>query len=147
MDLAFVVRFRVFYKERDRDRRAKRQPVSRGALSALAHGFLLAVCQSEDRYKGGFFPIEIKLAWTTRKSNIQMLMRSKTKVYQEGCTAGSLVKIFLSIKKEIMFMSRLTSMAAVKQYRAQRTSCLTVLDFSIIYITIFDLIDLAGKCN
>lgn len=75
-----------------------------------------------------------------------MLMRSKTKVYWKVGTAGSLVKIFLSIKKEITFMkSRLTSMAAAKQHRAQKISCFTVLDF--IYITVYNLIDLAGKCN
>ena len=56
-----------------REIRQVRQPVSKGALSALAHGFLLAVCQSEDRYKGGFFPIKIKLSWPARKSNTQML--------------------------------------------------------------------------
>ena len=115
--------------------RQARQPVSKGALSALAHGFLLAVCQSEDRYKGGFFPIKIKPVWSARKSNIQMLMRSKTKVYQEVGTAGSLVKIFLFIKKEIIFMrSKLPSMAAAKQHRAQRTGCPMVLGFSIHYL-------------
>ena len=96
-----------------------RQPVSEGALSALAHGFLFTICQSEDQYKGGFFPIKIKPAWSARKGNTQMLMRSKTKAYQEGCSAGSLVKIFLFIKKEIIFMrSKLPSMAAAKQHRA-----------------------------
>ena len=52
--------------------RQVRQPVSKGALGALAHGFLLAVCQSEDRYKGGFCPIKIKPARSARKSNIQI---------------------------------------------------------------------------
>ena len=37
-----------------------RTPVSKGTLSASAHGFLLAVCQSKDRYKEGFLPIKIK---------------------------------------------------------------------------------------
>ena len=75
-----------------------RAPVSKKALSALAYGFLLAVCQSEDWYKGCFFRIKIKLPGVRDKA-IYKFEKSKIEVYREVGTAGSLVKIFLFIKK------------------------------------------------
>lgn len=47
-------------------------PAPKRVLRALAHGFLFAVCQPEDQYKGGFFLIKIKPAWTAKQSNIQI---------------------------------------------------------------------------
>lgn len=77
-----------------------------------------------------------------------MLMRSKTNVYQEGCTAGSLVKIFLFIKKEIIFEASCLQWWRLNSIERKEPAVLRFWAFPYtIYTTAYNPIDLAGKCN